>query len=256
MGALATENSTMMRSMVPIVLAAFVAAQVLSAPAELDFTETFEMAQAKTTFASGSAYASAGKASGKASAYASGKKPRPPGKAPGPSPAKKPAKGQLVQVTTTIGFSLKLPFTAAEFTGATKKAVIGDMAKQLNVKPTPITAKIVTRRRHLLGVDTILAEAGEVNVKFTVTTVSTAKDAKAANEASKKLEASIKKAANKVADGTVKLGGKTVKKQTLTYTVTRKTKTINAKKSGVNRQASASGVFAVAVLSSMYLCQA
>merc|ERR1712072_1564678 len=236
MGALATENSTMMRSMVPIVLAAFVAAQVLSAPAELDFTETFEMAQAKTTFASGSAYASAGKASGKASAYASGKKPRPPGKAPGPSPAKKPAKGQLVQVTTTIGFSLKLPFTAAEFTGATKKAVIGDMAKLLNVKPTAITAKIVTRRRHLLGVDTILAEA--------------------ANEASKKLEASIKKAANKVADGTVKLGGRTVKKQTLTYTVTRKTKTINAKKSGVNRQASASGVFAVAVLSSMYLCQA
>merc|ERR1711981_259335 len=251
MGALATENSTMMRSMVPIVLAAFVAAQVLSAPAELDFTETFEMAQAKTTFASGSAYASAGKAS----AYASGKKPKPkPGRAP--SPPKKPAKGQLVQVTTTIGFSLKLPFTAAEFTGATKKAVIGDMAKQLNVKPTAITAKIVTRRRHLLGVDPILAEAGEVNVKFTVTTVSTATDAKAANEASKKLEASIKKAANKVADGTVKLGGKTVKKQTLTYTVTRKTKTINAKKSGVNRQASASGVFAVAVLSSMYLCQA
>jgi len=254
MGALiATENSTMMCSMVPIVLAAFVAAQVLSAPAELDFTETFEMAQAKTTFASGSAYASAGKAS----AYASGKKPR-PGSGKAPAPPRKPAKGELVQVTTTIGFSLKLPFTAAEFTGATKKAVIGDMAKQLKVKPTAITATIVTRRRQLLGVDTILAEAeaGEVNVKFTVTTVSTAKDAKAANEASKKLEASIKKAADKVADGTVKLGGKTVKKQTLTYTVTRKQKTIKAKKSGVNRQASASGVFAVAVLSSMYLCQA
>merc|ERR1711970_62765 len=211
MGLSPTENSTMMRSMVPIVLAAFVAAQVLSAPAELDFTETFEMAQAKTTFASGSAYASAGKAS----AYASGKRPKPkPGKAP--SPPRKPAKGELVQVTATI----------------------------------------VTRRRHLLGVDTILAEAGEVNVKFTVTTVSTAKDAAAANAASKKLEASIKKAADKVADGTVKLGGKTVKKQALTYTVTRKQKTIKAKKSGVNRQASASGVFAVAVLSSMYLCQA
>merc|ERR1711977_326794 len=111
MGALiATENSTMMCSMVPIVLAAFVAAQVLSAPAELDFTETFEMAQAKTTFASGSAYASAGKAS----AYASGKKPR-PGSGKAPAPPRKPAKGELVQVTTTIGFSLKLPFTAAEF---------------------------------------------------------------------------------------------------------------------------------------------
>merc|ERR1711977_227683 len=243
MGALATENSTMMRSMVPIVLAAFVAAQVLSAPAELDFTETFEMAQAKTTFASGSA-------------YASGKKPR-PGSGKAPAPPRKPAKGELVQVTTTIGFSLELPFTAAEFK-TQKKAVVGDMAKQLKVKPTAITATIVTRRRQLLGVDTILAEAeaGEVNVKFTVTTVSTAKDAKAANEASKKLEASIKKAADKVADGTVKLGGKTVKKQTLTYTVTRKQKTIKAKKSGVNRQASASGVFAVAVLSSMYLCQA
>merc|ERR1711977_561363 len=235
MGALATENSTMMRSMVPIVLAAFVAAQVLSAPAELDFTETFEMAQAKTTFASGN-------------------KPR-PGSGKAPAPPRKPAKGELVQVTTTIGFSLKLPFTAAEFK-TQKKAVVGDMAKQLKVKPTAITATIVTRRRHLLGVDTILAEAGEVNVKFTVTTVSTAKDAAAANAASKKLEASIKKAADKVADGTVKLGGKTVKKQTLTYTVTRKQKTIKAKKSGVNRQASASGVFAVAVLSSMYLCQA
>merc|ERR1711908_6917 len=105
--------------------------------------------------------------------------------------------------------------------------------------------------------DTVLAEqrvnAGDLKIKFTVTTKSSNADAKKAEADAKKLSDGIKAAVAKITTGTTKLGGVAVPKQTVVVKQTTTKKVEKAKKSGVKRQASASGVFVIAVLSSLYL---
>jgi len=210
-----------------------------------------------------SAYAS-GSTSAYKSGYASGSGKAPPKPKPKPPPGPKP--GDTV-VTTISTFDMKLTITEAEF--KTKKtAIIADLAKMLSVKPENIKAEVAKSRLaeailledDATTVDTVLAEqrvnAGDLKIKFTVTTTSSNADAKKAEADAKKLSDGIKAAVTKITTGTTKLGGVAVPKQTVVVKQTTSKKVEKAKKSGVKRQASASGVFVIAVLSSLYLCKA
>jgi hypothetical protein len=260
----------MIKGMVLVTVAVFVAAQVaFAAPADIDFAQAVEMAQTRvyaSASASASNYASASASAPAAASSSGSKRPRPSGsKGPKPKPKpRKPGKGEVTQITSTIKFALSLPITAAEF--KTKKSGLEkDMAKQVKVPVSAVTATISTRlaAQALLqntgdvSVDTILAERrSSVKVEFSIVTKATGKDAASAQAAAKKLEDRTKAAVNTIAAGGVKLAGVTVAKQAVTFKVTQKTEVIKEKKSGVNHQASASGVFFVAMLSTMYLCKA
>merc|ERR1719331_2294087 len=254
-------------------IAALFAAQVVfSAPANTALSEALELIQ--TTDAANkpppksSAYAS-GSTSAYKSGYASGSGKAPPKKPSGsakPKPPPGPKPGDTV-VTTISTFDMKLTITEAEF--KTKKTgIIADLAKMLSVKPENIKAEVVKSRLaeailledDATTVDTVLAEqrvnAGDLKIKFTVTTKSSNADATKAEADAKKLSDGIKAAVAKITTGTTKLGGVTVPKQTVVVKQTTTKKVEKAKKSGVKRQASASGVFVIAVLSSLYLCKA
>lgn len=246
-----------------IAIVTLFAAQVaFSAPA---LSEALEMIQAP-----GSGYMSGGSGSDYKSGFASGSKP-----APKPNPPKKPAapKNGDTVVTTTSAFTMKLTITEADFK-TKKKSIIADMAKALKVKAENIKAEVVKKLAEAVEnpedamqnpedattVDTVLAEtrvnAGDLQIKFTVTTVSSNADAKKAAAEAKKVADGIKAAVKKITDGKTKLGDVTVPKQTVTVTSKTATKVVKPTKSGVNRQASAGGVFVIAVLSSLYLCKA
>lgn len=262
----------MIKGMVLVTVAVFVAAQVaFAAPADIDFAQAVEMAQTRvyasaSASASASNYASASASAPAAASSSGSKRPRSSGsRGPKPKPKpRKPGKGEVTQITSTIKFALSLPITAAEF--KTKKSgLVKDMARQVKVPVSAVTATISTRlaAQALLqntgdvSVDTILAERrSSVKVEFSIVTKATGKDAASAQAAAKKLEDRTKAAVNKIAAGGVKLAGVTVAKQAVTFKVTQKTEVIKEKKSGVNHQASASGVFFVAMLSTMYLCKA
>merc|ERR1719331_1067046 len=254
-------------------IAALFAAQVVfSAPANTALSEALELIQ--TTDAANkpppksSAYAS-GSTSAYKSGYASGSGKAPPKKPSGsakPKPPPGPKPGDTV-VTTISTFDMKLTITEAEF--KTKKTgIIADLAKMLSVKPENIKAEVVKSRLaeailledDATTVDTVLAEqrvnAGDLKIKFTVTTKSSNADATKAEADAKKLSDGIKAAVAKITTGTTKLGGVAVPKQTVVVKQTTTKKVEKAKKSGVKRQASASGVFVIAVLSSLYLCKA
>lgn len=234
-----------------IAIVTLFAAQVaFSAPA---LSEALEMIQAP-----GSGYMSGGSGSDYKSGFASGSKP-----APKPNPPKKPAapKNGDTLVTTTSAFTMKLTITEADFK-LKKKSIIADMAKALKVKAENIKAEVVKKLAEAVEnpEDAILAEtrvnAGDLQIKFTVTTVSSNADAKKAAAEAKKVADGIKAAVKKITDGKTKLGDVTVPKQTVTVTSKTATKVVKPTKSGVNRQASAGGVFVIAVLSSLYLCKA
>lgn len=234
-----------------IAIVTLFAAQVaFSAPA---LSEALEMIQAP-----GSGYMSGGSGSDYKSGFASGSKP-----APKPNPPKKPAapKNGDTVVTTTSAFTMKLTITEADFK-TKKKSIIADMAKALKVKAENIKAEVVKKLAEAVEnpEDAILAEtrvnAGDLQIKFTVTTVSSNADAKKAAAEAKKVADGIKAAVKKITDGKTKLGDVTVPKQTVTVTSKTATKVVKPTKSGVNRQASAGGVFVIAVLSSLYLCKA
>lgn len=256
-------------------IAALFAAQVVfSAPANTALSEALELIQ--TTDAANkpppksSAYAS-GSTSAYKSGYASGSGKAPPKKPSGsakpkPKPKPGPKPGDTV-VTTISTFDMKLTITEAEF--KTKKTgIIADLAKMLSVKPENIKAEVVKSRLaeailledDATTVDTVLAEqrvnAGDLKIKFTVTTTSSNADAKKAEADAKKLSDGIKAAVAKITTGTTKLGGVAVPKQTVVVKQTTSKRVEKAKKSGVKRQASASGIFVIAVLSSLYLWKA
>jgi hypothetical protein len=253
-------------------IAALFAAQVVfSAPANTALSEALELIQTtdpKKPPPKSSAYAS-GSTSAYKSGYASGSGKAPPKKPSGsakPKPPPGPKPGDTV-VTTISTFDMKLTITEAEF--KTKKTgIIADLAKMLSVKPENIKAEVVKSRLaeailledDATTVDTVLAEqrvnAGDLKIKFTVTTKSSNADATKATADAKKLSDGIKAAVAKITTGTTKLGGVAVPKQTVVVKQTTTKKVEKAKKSGVKRQASASGVFVIAVLSSLYLCKA
>merc|ERR1712159_34954 len=257
--------STMNTMVFCAAIAALFAAQVVfSAPANTALSEALELIQTtdpKKPPPKSSAYAS-GSTSAYKSGYASGSGKAPP--KPKPKPGPKP--GDTV-VTTISTFDMKLTITEAEFK-TKKKGIIADLAKMLSVKPEDIKAEVVKSRLaeailledDATTVDTVLAEqrvnAGDLKIKFTVTTKSSNADAKKAEADAKKLSDGIKAAVAKITTGTTKLGGVAVPKQTVVVKQTTSTKVEKAKKSGVKRQASASGVFVIAVLSSLYLCKA
>jgi len=253
-------------------IAALFAAQVVfSAPANTALSEALELIQTTDTKKpppKSSAYAS-GSTSAYKSGYASGSGKAPPKKPSGsakPKPKPGPKPGDTV-VTTISTFDMKLTITEAEFK-TKKKGIIADLAKMLSVKPEDIKAEVVKSRLaeailledDATTVDTVLAEqrvnAGDLKIKFTVTTKSSNADAKKAEADAKKLSDGIKAAVAKITTGTTKLGGVAVPKQTVVVKQTTSKKVEKAKKSGVKRQASASGVFVIAVLSSLYLCKA
>jgi len=258
-----------------VAIAALFAAQVVfSAPANTALSEALELIQttdpAKKPPPKSSAYAS-GSTSAYKSGYASGSGKAPPKKPSGsakpkPKPKPGPKPGDTV-VTTISTFDMKLTITEAEFK-TKKKGIIADLAKMLSVKPEDIKAEVVKSRLaeailledDATTVDTVLAEqrvnAGDLKIKFTVTTKSSNADAKKAEADAKKLSDGIKAAVAKITTGTTKLGGVAVPKQTVVVKQTTSKKVEKAKKSGVKRQASASGVFVIAVLSSLYLCKA
>merc|ERR1712199_83086 len=111
----------------------------------------------------------------------------------------------------------------------------------LSVKPENIKAE-VEKSRLAEAIAEQRVNAGDLKIKFAVTTKSSNADPKAA--------------VAKITTGTTKLGGVAVPKQTVVVKQTTSTKVEKAKKSGVKRQASASGVFVIAGLSSLYLCKA
>jgi hypothetical protein len=253
-------------------IAALFAAQVVfSAPANTALSEALELIQTtdpKKPPPKSSAYAS-GSTSAYKSGYASGSGKAPPKKPSGsakPKPPPGPKPGDTV-VTTISTFDMKLTLTEAEFT-TKKTGIIADLAKMLSVKPENIKAEVVKSRLaeailledDATTVDTVLADqrvnAGDLKIKFTVTTKSSNADANKAAADAKKLSDGIKAAVAKITTGTTKLGGVAVPKQTVVVKQTTSKRVEKAKKSGVKRQASASGVFVIAVLSSLYLCKA
>merc|ERR1712046_260588 len=145
----------------------------------------------------------------------------------------------------------KLTITEAEFK-TKKKGIIADLAKMLSVKPEDIKAEVVKSRL----AEAILLEDDATTVDTVLAEQRVNAGAQKAEADAKKLSDGIKAAVAKITTGKTKLGGVAVPKQTVVVKQTTSKKVEKAKKSGVKRQASASGIFVIAVLSSLYLCKA